>query len=81
MKGSAGHARACTCSELLEEPHAGAEELVGTAEVAQVGPTQGQEEPQGRQVGLQDRLCQSSSDDQVPCTHHICLNRPTHKLL
>ena len=41
-----------TCSELLEEPHAGAEELIGAAQVAQVGPTQRQEQPQGWQVCL-----------------------------
>ena len=39
-------ARWCTCCELLEEPHARAEELVGAAQVAQVRPTQRKEEPQ-----------------------------------
>ena len=54
-----------TCSELLEQPHARAEELVGAAQVAQVGPTQGQEQPQRRQVCLQHWLCQGCSDNQI----------------
>ena len=61
--------RQLTCSELLEEPHAGAEELVGAAEVAQVGPTQGEEEPKGRQVRLHHWLCQRCPDDQIAYRH------------
>ena len=56
-----------TCSELLEEPHAGTENLVGAAQVAQVRATQGQKQPQGGQVCLQGRLCQGSPDDQGAC--------------
>lgn len=59
-----------TCSELLEEPHAGAEELVGAAQVAKVGPTQRQEQPQGWQVCLQHRLCQGCSNDQITYKVH-----------
>ena len=56
-----------TSSELLEEPHARAEELVGGAQVAQVGPTQGDEQPQSPQVGLQTGICQCSPDDHIAC--------------
>ena len=60
-------ARVLTGSELLEEPHARGEELVGGAQVAQVGPTQGDKEPHAPQVGLQAGLCQSSPDDYIAC--------------
>lgn len=68
-----------TCSELLEEPHAGAEELVGGAEVAEVGPAEGQEQPQQGQVSLQHGLRQGCSDDQVACKAHtvlLCVPQP-----
>ena len=60
-----------TCSELLKEPHARAEELVGAAQVAQVGPTEGDKQPHTPQVGLQAGLCQSSPYDQVACIPYV----------
>ena len=66
MQGLATKEVSRTCGELLEEPHARAEELVGAAQVAQMRPTQRQEQPQSRQVCLQHWLSQCCSDDQIP---------------
>lgn len=63
-----------TCSELFEEPHAGAEELVGAAEVTEVGSAEGEEEPQQGQVSLQHWLCQGCSDDQIAYTEQTVLS-------